>query len=55
MFSHWSWAVVWLVLLPATGMAQLLGQGGTPLCPEATGTPRSGAFAGVGLGVDNVR
>ncbi|MCP3105336.1 hypothetical protein LZ198_41370 [Myxococcus sp. K15C18031901] len=37
------------------GKLFLLGQGGTLLYPEAAGTLKPGAFAGMGLGVDNVR
>ncbi|MCK8503188.1 hypothetical protein [Myxococcus fulvus] len=37
------------------GMLYAVGQGGTLLFPTAEGTPRPGAFASVGLGVDNAR
>ncbi|NTX41027.1 hypothetical protein HUA78_42020 [Myxococcus sp. CA033] len=37
------------------GNLYALGQGGTLLFPTPEGTLRPGAFAGVGLGVDNVR
>jgi len=33
----------------------VLGTGGTPLFPEGDGALRLGAFASVGLGVDNAR
>ncbi|RKH88383.1 hypothetical protein D7Y21_15125 [Corallococcus sp. AB045] len=37
------------------GKLYAVGQGGTVLYPEAEGTLRPGAFAAVGVGVDNVR
>ncbi|TQF09923.1 hypothetical protein FJV41_42180, partial [Myxococcus llanfairpwllgwyngyllgogerychwyrndrobwllllantysiliogogogochensis] len=37
------------------GKLYAMGQGGTLLFPTAEGTLRPGAFASVGLGVDNAR
>ncbi|RKH31893.1 hypothetical protein D7X12_37975, partial [Corallococcus sicarius] len=37
------------------GNLYALGQGGTLLFPTPEGTPRPGAFAAVGLGVDHAR
>ncbi len=44
--------VRWRVL---GGRLYALGMGGTRLFPEGNGTLRPGAFASVGLGVDNAR
>ncbi|NOK12495.1 hypothetical protein HNS30_25965, partial [Corallococcus exercitus] len=37
------------------GRLYAMGTGGTLLFPQKDGTPRPGAFASVGMGVDNAR
>ncbi|MDC0711007.1 hypothetical protein POL68_21225 [Stigmatella sp. ncwal1] len=60
MFMRWNWAVVLLLLLPGAGEAQEGFVQVEPLVALRKGESlrlilRPGAFAAVGLGVDNAR